>query len=498
MRAKTLQILWHDRQPIYSCHFEPQRPNSAQNTPHTGHRVATSGGDGNVRLWRVASESNEGPPQVDYLCTLSRHTGAVNVVRFSPVDELIATAGDDCTILLWRPSAAPTRAFGVDKEEAELESESWVIVGSLRGTADIYDLAWSPDGQYIISASIDNLARIWNIRDRRCIHTFYGHHHYVQGVAWDPLGEYVATQSGDRTIQICRYQITSNGQFNVKSTCRHSRLPLTDNTTATTTTSEMADTNEATALTASAAKYASMYENETLTSFFRRLTFTVDGSLLITPAGLSAPTAIDAQPTSVTYLYARNQLQSTPIAQLPTPRKPSVAVHCSPVLYRLIPDIAPVIQLPYRLVYAVVSQDSITIYDTQQLEPLAILSNMHYATLTDLSWSCDGRHLMFTSTDGYCSLVVFEENELGDRLSADEMALFASRKTSGLSQSNGQDTLMDVSTTPCKPSTLVDNTLPMATATASSSMISTTVKQSDPSAPKKRRITPTLISKLPS
>lgn len=30
------------------------------------------------------------------------------------------------------------------------------------------------------------------------IHVFADHTHYVQGVAWDPLGQYVATQSSDR------------------------------------------------------------------------------------------------------------------------------------------------------------------------------------------------------------------------------------------------------------------------------------------------------------
>lgn len=34
------------------------------------------------------------------------------------------------------------------------------------------------------------------------------HNHYVQGVAWDPLGEYIATQSSDRTCRI--YHISKN------------------------------------------------------------------------------------------------------------------------------------------------------------------------------------------------------------------------------------------------------------------------------------------------
>lgn len=32
----------------------------------------------------------------------------------------------------------------------------------------------------------------------QCMHVFTEHSHYVQGVAWDPLGQYLATQSSDR------------------------------------------------------------------------------------------------------------------------------------------------------------------------------------------------------------------------------------------------------------------------------------------------------------
>jgi chromatin assembly factor 1 subunit B len=34
--------------------------------------------------------------------------------------------------------------------------------------------------------------------------TFSGHRHYVQGVAWDPLGELILTQSTDRTMRVLR------------------------------------------------------------------------------------------------------------------------------------------------------------------------------------------------------------------------------------------------------------------------------------------------------
>ena len=43
-------------------------------------------------------------------------------------------------------------------------------------------------------------------------------------------------------------------------------------------------------------------------------------------------------------------------------------------------------QLPYRMVLAVASEDSVYLYDTQQILPFALVSNIHYHTLSDLSW----------------------------------------------------------------------------------------------------------------
>ena len=42
--------------------------------------------------------------------------------------------------------------------------------------------------------------------------------------------------------------------------------------------------------------------------------------------------------------------------------------------------------LPYRMVYAVATQNSIMLYDTQQAEPFARISRIHYIGLNDLAW----------------------------------------------------------------------------------------------------------------
>lgn len=44
------------------------------------------------------------------------------------------------------------------------------------------------------------------------------------------------------------------------------------------------------------------------------------------------------------------------------------------------------VHLPYRLVFAVASEDSVLLYDTQQPFPFGYVSNIHYHTLSDVSW----------------------------------------------------------------------------------------------------------------
>ena len=48
--------------------------------------------------------------------------------------------------------------------------------------------------------------------------------------------------------------------------------------------------------------------------------------------------------------------------------------------------VQPSSRLPYRVVFAVASLDSVYLYDTQQSPPIALLSNIHYTNITDLAW----------------------------------------------------------------------------------------------------------------
>ena len=46
--------------------------------------------------------------------------------------------------------------------------------------------------------------------------------------------------------------------------------------------------------------------------------------------------------------------------------------------------------LPYRSIFAVLTLDSVLLYDTFHCRPLSIARGLHYAGLTDCTWSKDG------------------------------------------------------------------------------------------------------------
>lgn len=74
---------------------------------------------------------------------------------------MLASAGDDGNVLLWVPSELQTHgALGEDRSD---DKETWRVKHMCRSSgAEIYDLAWSPDGVFLITGSMDNVARIYN------------------------------------------------------------------------------------------------------------------------------------------------------------------------------------------------------------------------------------------------------------------------------------------------------------------------------------------------
>ena len=170
-----------------------------------------------------------------------------------------------------------------------------------------------------------------------------------------------------------------------------------------------------------------LFHDDTFQSFYRRLDFSPDGELLVIPSGVLE---IDGETSikSCTYVFSRENFLK-PVLYLPA-KDISIAVRFSPIKYELRPiprqggieEAVPgqpwtryqtLFALPYRMIYAIATKNSVVFYDTQQAEPFARVSKIHFVSLNDLSWSADGQSLVVASTDGFCSVIKFNSNELG-------------------------------------------------------------------------------------
>ena len=69
-------------------------------------------------------------------------------------------------------------------------------------TADVYDVAYSPDGGTVATGSADGTVRLWNVATGQLSSTLTGHGRAVRAVAYSPDGGTLATGSIDRTVKL--------------------------------------------------------------------------------------------------------------------------------------------------------------------------------------------------------------------------------------------------------------------------------------------------------
>ena len=120
--------------------------------------------------------------------TLDGVTDMVLSVAFSPDGNRVLTGSEDWTARLWDATTG--------KE-----------IGRYQGdVAAVYSVAFSPDGKQVLTGGempgIEAMARLWDVGSGRIKSTFRGHSYPIKSVAFSPDGKQVLTGSWDRTARV--------------------------------------------------------------------------------------------------------------------------------------------------------------------------------------------------------------------------------------------------------------------------------------------------------
>lgn len=115
---------------------------------------------------------------------LRGHNGIVFHASYSPNGQYICSASSDKTIIVW-------------------EIRTNAIYQILRGhTGIVFYAEFSPDGNYIVSSSEDNTIRIWNVKTGIVERVLKGHTDKVRTAKYSYSGDRIVSVSDDFTVKI--------------------------------------------------------------------------------------------------------------------------------------------------------------------------------------------------------------------------------------------------------------------------------------------------------
>lgn len=170
---------------------DPIHPEATYNWGLLQWRLARSTDDQLLARLQVTAASCSEPARVDYLL------GLVHLERNDCESSIqILTKARESN------SSGVELAFALDLAQTQSARLSWPIRTFEGHTFSVNSVSWSPDSRFVLSGSLDNTLRVWDVASGRCLRTLRGHKDNVTAVAWSPDGLYALSGSSDNTVRL--------------------------------------------------------------------------------------------------------------------------------------------------------------------------------------------------------------------------------------------------------------------------------------------------------
>ena len=154
---------------------------------------ASASADGTVKLWNVLPDNHhhqqqqqqqQADPLLTPVTTLLGHSRGINDVAWSPHGGHIATASDDKTLRLW-------------------DAQTSDALVEFRGHSNfVFCVRFNPQSNLLVSGSFDETVKLWDVRSGDCVSTLPAHSDPVTGVDMNRDGTCIVSGSHDGLIRI--------------------------------------------------------------------------------------------------------------------------------------------------------------------------------------------------------------------------------------------------------------------------------------------------------
>ena len=177
-----------------------------------GRELVTGGLDDTLKVWD--------PARGQSLTALRGHTGPVLSVAYTADGSRIVSASRDGTVRIWDPQSDrlyfqgarkymveqqgpdAVRDLGVDGAARWFEEMLHLMTARGKHWSFVTDLAFTPDGRRLATASFDDRALIWSMESGKCEHWLEGHEHGAWELAMSDDGRRLATADAALTLRL--------------------------------------------------------------------------------------------------------------------------------------------------------------------------------------------------------------------------------------------------------------------------------------------------------